>query len=188
MDDTPTVHPIGSTDAAQPATGAWAPVVFGLLVTEAILWGCYFLLTPRGGDSLLPNGYVSKALEVLVGPALIILIVVGMIKRERREVGTLSETVFWAIQGLSIVVFSFATIYYQYGMHNWSKTLSHVDAIFIALGTMTSAGTGELEARSEFARILLMLQMVVDIFAFTIIVALVVERIALGGRSAKLSK
>jgi len=91
----------------------------------------------------------------------------------------MAEALGLAIFFASVLVYTFATLYYEWGLRiNWGRSLSHVDALFIALGTLTTAGTGELHASSELARCLVLIRMVVDILMFTGIMAVVTGRIA----------
>ena len=85
---------------------------------------------------------------------------------------------------LLVFVFSlltqfFAYIYWSYGtIVNFNMPLSHLDALYFALGTLTTAGTGSVVAISETARRLQLLQMILDSGLILISVGLFVARFA----------
>jgi hypothetical protein len=75
------------------------------------------------------------------------------------------------------VVFAFAMEYYTLGTKaHWSKALTHVDALYVAVGTLTTAGTGNINAEGDKARLLLTGQMLADILVVTVLGAIVVHR------------
>ena len=158
----------------------WGIAVGFLLFAEAVLWLYYFLRASRGSSSSIHlghNGDVSRIIEVVGATLLVAAVSVWVIKRISGRTGTLAEALGLAIFSVSVLVYTFATLYYEWGLANWSRSLSHVDALFIALGTLTTAGTGELQASTELAHCLLIVQMLVDILMFTGIVAVVTSRI-----------
>jgi hypothetical protein len=167
------------TDANKTRVPAWI-VVSRLFGCEALLWSYFLLFASRGSSSFVhlgPRGHTSRIIEAAGSAVLITALALAPIKRIRRKVDPLTEVIAVAIYCLSAVVYVFATLYYEYGLNNWTKPLSHVDAIFVALGMLTTAGTGELQASTDFARGLLVMQMVADLLVFTAIVGVVTHRI-----------
>jgi hypothetical protein len=89
------------------------------------------------------------------------------------------ELIFIVINNLAILIGLFAFAYWNAGTRgNWNMRLSHLDALYVAVGTLTTAGTGAIQAQSELARTLLTAQMVVDIVAFTLVTGILVTRLS----------
>jgi voltage-gated potassium channel len=81
----------------------------------------------------------------------------------------------------SVLVAEFAFLYFTYGsMANFSTNLSRLDAIYFAIGTLSTAGTGNIAATSEVARGIQTVQMVLDlvliVFAVTLVLAALSNR------------
>jgi hypothetical protein len=58
---------------------------------------------------------------------------------------------------------NFGALYWHYGTtRNFNVTMSRVDSIYFALGTLTTAGTGNIAPVSQLARSLVSMQMVLD--------------------------
>jgi Ion channel len=80
---------------------------------------------------------------------------------------------------LSNILVDSALFYYMTGTRsNWNMKLSHVDALTVAVGTLTTAGTAGITPRSETARAIMLGQMAADFVAVTILVAIVLQRVA----------
>jgi hypothetical protein len=77
------------------------------------------------------------------------------------------------------VLLLFSVLYWQYGSKlNFNIKLSRFDAIYFTLGTLSTAGTGNIVAISETARVIQALQMGVDIGLMVLLVGILVSRIA----------
>lgn len=77
----------------------------------------------------------------------------------------------------SLVLQLFSYIYWSFGnVKNFSISLSHLDSFYFALGTLTTAGTGDISAISETARGLQTLQMGLDLLFVGIALAIVLAR------------
>jgi hypothetical protein len=71
----------------------------------------------------------------------------------------------------------FSALYWAYGTKkNFSFPLSHLDAFYFALGTLTTAGTGNIVAISETSRWIQAAQLGLDLLLVVFIVALVMAR------------
>ena len=80
---------------------------------------------------------------------------------------------------LSLLLQFFSYAYWSYGTtRNFSASLSHLDSFYFALGTLTTAGTGNIAATSETARGLQTLQMGLDVVIVGFALALVLARYA----------
>lgn len=91
------------------------------------------------------------------------------------SVAWLSAFVVWLVLYL-IWVFSFT--YYLLGSpQHWNMPLSHVDAIYVTVGTLTTAGTTGIFARGALTRSVLTGQMALDLLVVTVLLALVLHRV-----------
>jgi hypothetical protein len=128
--------------------------------------------------------------------ASIVLLVVALLAVGFVSIWSLRRTVpLWvtlvvAANVLLFLVFCFSVFYWSDGTaKNWyvphNDGLTHLDAVYIALGTLTT-GTGVIHATSQSAQRLLTFQLGIDLVVFTIIAGLVVQRAprVLGARPA----
>lgn len=77
---------------------------------------------------------------------------------------------------LLFVALLFSLLYWNYGTsRNFDHSLTHLDAIYFTLGTLTTAGTGNINATSDVARGIQLAQMTMDlallVFAITLLMA-----------------
>jgi hypothetical protein len=70
------------------------------------------------------------------------------------------------------------------GGRNFNIHLTRLDAVYFAIGTLSTAGTGNIVATSELARALQALQMALDMTFLLIAIALVVTRLGSVRRKA----
>lgn len=76
-----------------------------------------------------------------------------------------------------LITVQFATLYWTIGTTaNFNVELSRIDAIYFALGTLTTAGTGTIAPTSDLARALVSGQMVLDLVFVAGAVTIVVTR------------
>jgi hypothetical protein len=148
-----------------------------LIVAVVILYTCYhveswvaqFYIThrqPAGG------GYVVNAVQN-IAVAIVILALVCYMRLRLVATGLLLVYVF------SLLVQFFSYIYWSYGtQENFSRPLSHLDSVYFTIGTLTTAGTGSLNAISETSRGLQTVQMTIDVVLMVFVVGLVVARFA----------
>jgi hypothetical protein len=143
----------------------WVVLVF--LVLGAILVWVIFWTESR-------HPLFSTAFVVGVGVWLFVLSWWGIYEARRERNPWFAGTI--ALLLASVIISQFALFYYASGTaNNWSKELRRSDALLIALGTLTTAGTDGVTAKSEYARRLLIVQMTVDIFAFTALAAVTLD-------------
>ena len=82
------------------------------------------------------------------------------------------------IYSLSALTFEFSALYWGYGeTPNFSTGLTRLDAVYFSVGTLTTAGTGNISATSELARGLQTAQMVLDFALVVFAVAIVTPRL-----------
>jgi len=85
-------------------------------------------------------------------------------------------TAFVLAYGFAVLLETFTLIYWYHGTsRNFGIPLSHFDAFYFALGTLTT-GTGSISAISEASRRIQTTQMVIDLVFIGFIVALLMAR------------
>jgi Ion channel len=145
-------------DIALPAT--WIAVVCGN-------WAIWLLpgRNPHGellGLACLSAGIVGMAYATLIGAA--------DPKAPFAAVAVMMGATIACLLGL------FSGLYWSIGTHdNFSHALTRLDAIYFAVGTLSTAGTGDLSATSQQARLIqtseMLLAMVVVLFVVGAVVA-----------------
>lgn len=124
-----------------------------LVVVEVGNWLLDFGITRRNGHDDI-GLYIAVALSAFLISTTIWLAVTNA------PAGAI------AINGLatiSNVLALFTGVYYNIGgQGDFNHTLSHLDAVYVALGTATTAGTGDLVAKSQTARLVQTCQMGTD--------------------------
>jgi Ion channel len=92
---------------------------------------------------------------------------------------SMPETALMLLLGFSSLVGNFSILYWNYGTTvNFTAYLTRLDAVYFAVGTLTTAGTGNISAVSQLARGLQGLQMALDIGFLVFAVALAVVEIS----------
>lgn len=66
---------------------------------------------------------------------------------------------------------------------NFSIYLSRLDAVYFAVGTLTTAGTGNISATSDLARGLQTIQMALDLVLVVFAVGLILPRLSLKAKN-----
>lgn len=141
-----------------------------LALTQLIAWGSFFIL-PRSTELDFSN-----FLEDYV-PSLVVAISAPIYFAWKRLRGAVIAIVF--TNTALVLLFEFSAFYWSSGTRvNFNIQLSHLDAIYFALGTLSTAGTGNIFATSELARGVQALQMVFDIVLLVFIAGLAVTRIS----------
>lgn len=80
---------------------------------------------------------------------------------------------------LMTFVFVFSVIYWNFGSNeNFNIRLTRLDSVYFTVGTLSTAGTGNLVAISELARTVQLVQMVLDLGFLLLAVTLVVTRLS----------
>lgn len=153
---------IAAADGAAQGGPYW-PLAISFVGAQLALWTAFFRI-PRH----MAAGFLAANLVV----AVLIAIQFVRLPRGMPTWLTLAGAANVALQ----LAATFAEMYWVYGTtQNWSRTLSRWDALYVAVGTLTTAGTGNLSATSELAHRLLTLQMGLDFAILTLVVGLVVH-------------
>lgn len=112
-------------------------------------------------------------------------VTIMMFYRRNVSVGWLLLLIFGF---LLAVTGNFSGIYFDIGTsQNWNVPLSHLDALFVTVGTLTTAGTGNIVAVSEEARGFMLIQMAIDFTVVAVVVSLLLTRMS-GQRAGKTSE
>jgi len=142
-------------------------LILGTLILQAYLWGNFFVQRQRA-----PDGAASITVD-----AVVTIVGITSIIALCRIKGALLTAFFQLISTLLLVVINFSYLYWNYGSRaNFNIDLSRLDAIYFALGTLSTAGTGNITAISETARGLQSLQMALDLGLVLFAVGLVLGR------------
>ncbi len=135
------------------------------------LWFWQFELTQRAP---LPGWYFGNAVQNIALGGLIPLIWFSLRRRFRPVV-----TALFLLYVLSLLLQFFSYMYWTYGTtENFTIRMTHLDSFYFALGTLTTAGTGNLSAVSETTRNLQTWQMGLDLLLVGFVIALVLARYA----------
>lgn len=138
-----------------------------ILLWPVKLWFWQFeLIGPRD----LPHWYVGNAVQQLMF-AIVALAYVCFYRFRP----VLTALVLAYVFSLLLQLFSY--MYWSYGTtNNFNITLSHLDAFYFTLGTLTTAGTGNIAAISETTRGLQTLQMAFGWALIGFVVVLILTR------------
>ena len=91
---------------------------------------------------------------------------------------TVPGTVLGLVYAFSALTYLFSAIYWGYGgAPNFSVSLTRLDAVYFSVGTLTTAGTGNISATSELSRGLQTAQMALDFVLVVFVVAIVMPRL-----------
>lgn len=83
-----------------------------------------------------------------------------------------------AINAVAAVLLGSATAYFWTGdTSNWNITLTHLDALYVAMGTFTTAGTSGITPISEHGRALVIVQMSVDVVVSVLVLGIFASRL-----------
>ena len=98
--------------------------------------------------------------------------------------GSVAEVAAFVVWLVLYLIWIFSFTYYLLGSpHHWNTPLSHVDAIYVAVGTLTTAGTTGISAKGDLMRGVLIGQMVLDLLVVTVLLALVLHRVMQAAQS-----
>jgi hypothetical protein len=137
-----------------------------ILLFPIKIWFWQFELIGRG----IPGWYLYSALFQIIG---------GMIYVVRYCVPRFRPiwAAVWLSLTFSLVLQLFSYVYWVHGTtKDFSVSLTHLDAFYLALGTFTTAGTGNISPISETARGLQALQMGLDFLLIAVVVVLATAR------------
>ncbi len=145
-------------------------VAFGRVVSLCLLiFG--FIAIPQGavGNS------ETMLIAGLVGLFCITAIIIKYLKPDRASPNIYVDLAYYLI----VFILFYSVVYWNAGSSsNFNAQLTRLDAAYFAVGTLSTAGTGNLVPTSEVARALQGVQMLLDLGFFSIAVTLVVTRLS----------
>jgi ion channel len=125
----------------------------GVLVIAIIQWVKFLLSSKPALENPVDLGLITFS----VATAIVSLIVMLM-----KRAGGLSVAIMF-VNAVLVVIGAFAQLYWDSGNTvNFSTRLSHLDAVYFALGTLTT-GSGNIVAQSEYSRTIQTIQLVFDL-------------------------
>jgi hypothetical protein len=144
-------------------------VSFYILFFPIRLWFFQFELTERGSIGVT---YIVEVVVVQLFLGGIVPLVVSCFFRFRPVVtGLLLAYVF------SLLLQFFSYVYWTYGTtQNFNIELSHLDSFYFAVGTLTTAGTGNISAISDTSRGYQTVQMALGLALVGFVVVLIMAR------------
>jgi hypothetical protein len=139
--------------------------VFSMVGQQPYLWLIFFT----------SQRSAFRGSEIIVVSVLIAVTAIGILL-------TIGDTapgiLLGLIYSLSALTFEFSALYWGYGeTPNFSASLTRLDAVYFSVGTLTTAGTGNISAASELARGLQTAQMVLDFALVVFAIAIVTPRL-----------
>ena len=154
------VEPISDSDRRR---ALQISLMLGLVVPQIFYWITFFSLQRSQG-----RGGQAIAISIVIASIVLLL--------------STRDTIFGITVALiytfSSLIYLFSILYWGYGSAtNFSIQLTRLDAIYFAIGTLTTAGTGNISATSDLARGLQALQMGLDFMIVVFAVALVTPRL-----------
>jgi hypothetical protein len=147
----------------------WVIVLY-CAAAQAYVWHEFLTLTP--GTSPTPTEIIVPALAEIVTALLLAAWVI-----------VTNRSLAWAVastfNAMFLLVGQFSIWYLSYGgAENWSPRLTRLDGLALTLGTLTTAGAPGIRPRTDLARELITIQLVVDILAAIVLFGLFVGRLA----------
>ncbi len=140
-----------------------------ILLWPVYLWFLQFQLTERNG---LNAWYLANLIVIQITLTGITPLVIQCFLPFRPVLTTIQ-----LLYVFNLVLQFFSYAYWSYGStRNFSAELTHLDSFYFALGTLTTAGTGNISAISETARRFQTFQMLIDFVLIGFVVALIVAR------------
>jgi voltage-gated potassium channel len=86
---------------------------------------------------------------------------------------------FALLNAFLVLLVAFAGFYWRFGTTaNFNVTLSRLDALYFALGTLSTAGTGSITPISQLARGLVSIQMILDLMLVAVATTIVIARLS----------
>jgi hypothetical protein len=147
----------------------WVVLLY-FAAAQAYVWHEFLTLTP--GTSRTPTEIIVPAVAEIVAA----LLLAGWVIVRNFPLGWALASTFNAV---FLLVGQFSIWYVSYGSAtNWSPRLTRLDGLGLTLGTLTTAGAPGITPRTDLARSIITVQLVVDILAAIVLFGLFVGRLA----------
>jgi hypothetical protein len=156
----------------------------------AVPWVAF--LTKQSHQSVTHTYTVGVLIGVGVGTLVVLWLSVGIVRTAkeptRRPEVTLITVATLVFLVLYVIVF-FAWVYWDIGtLTNFGQRLTHIDAIYVSVGTLSTAGTGSISAVSKLARGVQSAQMTIDMVLAVFVAGVVVTRFVAGRQKPRASE
>jgi hypothetical protein len=145
-------------------------LAFTSILFQALLW--HLFLNASGRGNALPLTLVVMMVLLVAWNGFL------AVQQVRATKSFTFVTLASLMNIVSLIFTDFSMLYWLYGTNkNFTTTLSRLDSVYFALGTMTTAGTGSIAPASQLARGLVSAQMAVDFIFLATVVSLAVTRL-----------
>ena len=147
-------------------------LILGFVVVQLYVWSTFFDTTKKPGFPYSALGLII----IIFGICLVVGLVLRLALRSR---GFTLPLGIGLINAFLFLMATFAGLYYHFGTASnfTSPITTRVDALYFTLGTITTAGTGNISAVSQLARGIVSIQMCIDLIFVTFILAIAVTRL-----------
>jgi hypothetical protein len=141
----------------------------------AFFWQKFLFTNGHVQDSGVIGTYITIATYVLT----VSLFISGSITMARNRNISLGIVATFFMSVFFFLVGNFSYVYWSYGSTaNFDVGLTRLDAIYFVIGTLTTAGTGNINATSELMRGIQALQMVLDVWLVVVALGVLVARLS----------
>jgi hypothetical protein len=140
-----------------------------IVLIQVYLWGGFLTETHRNpASSLLVT---TDTVAIVAGVAILVF--------AARPEGPIAYLFLALLNAASLLLVDFSFFYWSHGTNvNFSQPLSHLDAVYFTVGTLSTAGTGNISATSEWSRGVQTAQMFIDMAFVLFGLAFLVSRLA----------
>lgn len=149
------------------------------VLTTALVVAIYFLVPMDR----------SVGVGTVIGVLLAILALFAIIGWQILQITRSQYPTVRAVEGLALIiplyVLLFATAYFLMNRANgatFGKPVSRIDAMYFSTTVFTTVGFGDITAKSETARVVVTIQMMLDLAIIGLVVRLVINAIKIGQR------
>jgi len=147
--------------------------------TTALVVAAYFLLP-------LDHTFGLETVIAMVLGVLALFVIIGW---QVRTITRSDYPTIRAVEALALIiplyVLLFATVYFLMNHANgasFGASLSRVDAMYLSATVFTTVGFGDITAKTEAARVVVTIQMMLDLVIIGLVVRLVVNAVKIGQR------
>jgi voltage-gated potassium channel len=143
--------------------------VLWAVVSSLFVLGVYFLIGRFAHDGW------SVGITLVVGAGLFAF----SLTRQFRQILSSDQPELRAVQALGVIVaiflVVFAATYLSFPQGSFSESLDATSALYVAIATLTTVGYGDITPISDSARIVVSLQMILDLVLIGVIVRSVIS-------------
>jgi hypothetical protein len=149
-------------------------------VVQGIMWTLFLRVRSRSEIGLPihpPFPWIPYQIAYFLVFYMVIICIQLTVTWTRQRLAAMQSIVMLLLWTFSSIIVLFSALYWSMGTtENFNVELSHSDAIYFSLGTLTTAGTGGIWPTSELARGFVSTQMVSDLVFIGWAVSAVVTR------------